>query len=361
VSRPKPPRDPRLRPRRLSWKGFFAVFGVLLVLASGQAMIQPAFPDKELAAVGYGLAMASYWAVVSLVFCLVVAWQRRLVFDRPMRELSRAAGRVAGGDFTVRLTPAHDREEWDYVDVMFDDFNTMAAELRSIEAVKDDFIADVSHEVKTPLAVIANYADSLRHAERLTPEQLREYSETIAKATRRLDSLVANILKLNKLENERIAPVPHWFDLARQLSGAAMAFADAFDAKGITLTATLPDEVRVRADEGLLEIVWQNLLANAVKFTPQGGDVVLALVSAPDAVRVTVQDSGRGMPPAVQAHIFDKFYQADPPAGGADGNGLGLALARRAALMAGASISVDSSPGLGATFTVALPHRAEQP
>ncbi|MDR1449909.1 MAG: HAMP domain-containing histidine kinase [Propionibacteriaceae bacterium] len=320
-------------------------------------MIRPAFPDKDLATAAYALALASYWAVVSVVFCLVVARQRRRVFDLPMRELSAAAGRVAGGDFTARLTPAHPRDEWDYVDVMFDDFNTMAAELRSIEAIKDDFIADVSHEIKTPLAVIANYADALRHAEQLTPEQLREHSETIAKATRRLAALVANILKLNKLENGRIAPAPRPFDLARQLSEAAITFADAFDAKNINFTAVLPDQAQVEADEGLLEIVWQNLLANAVKFTPPGGNVELSLTSAPEAVSVTVQDSGCGMTQAVKARIFDKFYQADPSAGGGDGNGLGLALARRAAQMAGASMALRSAPGLGSAFTVVVPRR----
>jgi signal transduction histidine kinase len=254
------------------------------------------------------------------------------------------------------LTPAHDREEWDYVDVMFDDFNTMAAQLRSIEAVKDDFIADVSHEVKTPLAVIANYADALRDAERLAPGQLQEYSRTIARATRRLASLVANILKLNKLENERIAPPARTFDLARQLSEVAMALADAFDAKSIDFTVELPDEARVDGDEGLLEIVWQNLLVNAIKFTPPGGFVVLAATCSPDAVSVTVRDSGCGMTPAVKARIFDKFYQADPSGG--DGNGLGLALVWRAVQVAGASIGVDAAPGLGAAFTVTVPRRA---
>ncbi|MDR1427842.1 MAG: hypothetical protein LBJ08_08825, partial [Bifidobacteriaceae bacterium] len=89
----KLPQEPRLRPRRLSWKGFAPIFGVLLALSSGQAMIRPAFPDTDLASVAYGLALASYWAVVSVVFCLVVARQRRRIFDRPMRQLSAAAGR----------------------------------------------------------------------------------------------------------------------------------------------------------------------------------------------------------------------------------------------------------------------------
>jgi signal transduction histidine kinase len=330
---------------------------VLLVLSSGQAMIRPAFPDTVLAKTGYGLALLAYWAVVSAVFCLVIARQRRRVFDRPMRQLSAAACRVAAGDFAVRLAPAHTRDQWDYVDIMFDDFNTMAAELGSLEAVKDDFIADVSHEVRTPLAVIANYADALRNAERLETAQIREHSEAIARATRRLASLVANILKLNKLENERIAPTRHPFDLVRQLSEVALGFSDGFDAKGVGFAADLPDKVRIDADEGLLEIVWQNLLANALKFTPPGGSVALVLTSAHDAVRVAVRDSGPGMSEAVRARVFDKFYQADSAAGEGNGNGLGLALARRAAQMAGASISVESAPGAGAAFTVVVPLR----
>jgi signal transduction histidine kinase len=330
------------------------VFGVLVVLAYGQAMIRPAFPRTDGASVGYALAMAMYWAVVAALFCIVYARQRRRVFDRPMRQLSAAAGQVAAGDFTVRLAPTHGGDRWDYVDVMFDDFNTMVAQLGSIEALKEDFIADVSHEIKTPLAVIANYADALAHEGRLAPERRADYLRTITRAAGRAAALVANILALDKLGGERITPAPRLFDLARQLAETALPFAEAAQAKGVGFSAELEDAAPVRADEGMLEIVWRNLLSNAVKFTPPGGTVVLAQVSRPGAVTVTVADTGWGMDQATQARVFDKFYQGETAAKG-EGNGLGLALARRAAQLAGASIRLDSAPGVGSVFTVTLP------
>jgi signal transduction histidine kinase len=356
----KKPVDPRLKPRRFSWKEFGVIFGVLVLLATAQLMIRSAFPDSVSASRGFSIVLFVYWAIVSYIFCRVLARQRQRVFDEPMRQLSDTADRVAGGDFTVRLPLSHPQGRWDYVDVMFNDFNTMVAQLGSIETLKDGFIADVSHELKTPLAIIGNYAHALEDSERLTAEQRHDYSQVIVKATGALAALVTNILKLNKLENEQIAPVTHDFDLARQLAEVALALADSFDAKGVDLVVELEDEATISSDEGMLEIVWQNLLGNALKFTPPGGTVSLQQTSSPAQVVVSVRDTGYGMDDATRSHIFDKFYRGAGQAS-ADGDGLGLALVRRVAGLVGATVSVESAPGHGSTFTLTIPRSPVKP
>jgi signal transduction histidine kinase len=295
--------------------------------------------------------MLGYWAIVSAILILILARQKRTRFDKPMRTLSKAAKDVARGDFSVYIEPLHTTDKYDYVDVMFEDFNTMVEELVSIETLKNDFIANVSHEVKTPLAVVTNYATAIQ-SDTLTPPR-HEYANTIINAAARLNSLIANILKLNKPENQEIMPESVPFDLCRQLAECALPFEDAWERKRIEFSAGMEDKCVINADEGVLEIVWQNLLSNAPKFTDNGGKVTLTQTSDEESATVTITDTGSGMDEATLAHIFDKFYQGDKSRS-QDGNGLGLALALRVLELVGGSITVKSEVGKGSAFTVRL-------
>jgi signal transduction histidine kinase len=234
---------------------------------------------------------------------------------------------------------------------MFDDFNTMAQELESIEILKNDFIANVSHEIKTPLSIIQNYAEALQD-ENLKADERREYIKTIVTSSQKLSDLVSNILKLNKLENQKIVPEASSYDLGEQLRRCVLAFEDLWDQKNINVTADL-DDIIVCYDESMLEMVWNNLIANAIKFTAPGGSITVTLKKLAGFAVVRVIDSGCGMDAETQKHIFDKFYQGDL-SHSQGGNGLGLALAKKALDISGAKISVTSKTREGSTFTVRL-------
>lgn len=298
-----------------------------------------------------------YWVAVAVGLTLLSMQIIRSTYERPLKQLAGAARQVAGGDFSVYVPPIHTADKQDYMDDLIQDFNKMVAELGSIETLKTDFFSNVSHEIKTPLAVIQNAADLLLR-EPLDQSQ-REYAQTIARTSRRLGSLITNILKLNKLEKQTIRPAPAPYDLCAQLAECALLFEDRWEEKDIEFEADIEEQALIEADGSLLELVWNNLLSNAIKFTPPGGAVTLRQTSTDSQVTVEVTDTGCGMDQATLTHIFDKFYQGDT-SHSTEGNGLGLALVLRILRMTGGDISVASRPGEGSTFTVKLPVSMEK-
>ncbi len=344
--------DSRVKSKHLSWVSYAFTYFVLLVLAAGQSLILAEYIEFEKVPAEFIWGMLGYWAIVTAIFALITTRQKILVFDKPMRKLSQAAKEVAKGDFSVYLEPAHSADKLDYVDVMFEDFNKMVEELGSIETLKNDFIANVSHEIKTPLSIIKSYTMALKK-EDLSPQLRNEYADTVITASENLTALVTNILKLNKLENQEIVPVTEPYDLCRQLADCALVFEEAWEKKNIEFSADMDDRAMIRADEGMLEIVWHNLLSNALKFTEPGGKITLTQTSEEDSVTVSISDTGCGMDEQTMKHIFDKFYQGDTSRS-SEGNGLGLALSLRVIELVGGSISAKSEPGKGSTFTVNL-------
>lgn len=275
--------------------------------------------------------------------------RRKLTVDKPVREIQEALDKITAGDFTVRLEPS--RGQGGFGRIM-ESINRMTAELGSVETLRTDFIANVSHEMKTPLAVMHNYGTMLQ-APNLTDEQRLTYAKAVTDGSRRLGDLMTNILKLNRLENQQIYPQPTEFDLGEQLCRCLLQFESRWERDNIDIETDIPDGVNVRMDEELLELVWNNLLSNAFKFTPPGGKVSLRLDTEGSWAVVTVSDTGCGMTPEVGAHIFEKFYQGDT-SHATSGNGLGLALVKRIIDITGGAVSVSSAPGMGSTFTVRL-------
>ena len=356
-SRPLFEEDPRIRRKPFSWRMFVLILLVLGLLSTANVFIVEIFLKMEVFSVLASMGVGTYWVAMAVVAAIIIHQVSCAKYDKPMRRLSRAMRAVAQGDFTVSVQPVHKRNKFDYMDLMFEDFNSMVHELSSIETMKDDFIANVSHEIKTPLAVIRGYASALQRGN-LSEEEQREYAATIASASESLSVLISNILRLNKLENQEIVPNAAPYDLTRQLSDCALAHEEQWERKHIDFDAQLEERVMILADESMLEIVFNNLIANAIKFTEPGGRIVLRQEKAGGDVVVTVSDTGCGMDEETVKHIFDKFYQGDS-SHSREGNGLGLALVKRVLDISGGSIAVRSAPGEGSEFIVRLKRIAE--
>lgn len=343
----------RVTTNQVSMKMFMMTYSVLVVLTAGQALIYHAFSTEQSVPISYLFGMLGYWAIVSFIFCLLVCYQRYKGFDLPMRKMSEAAKEVAGGDFSVYLDPLHHSNKKDYIDVMFEDFNKMVEELNTIETLKSDFIANVSHEIKTPLSVIQSYAMALQK-ENLTHEKRMEYTETIISASQKLTTLITNILKLNKLENQEIQMKGEPYDLCRQLCDCILSFEELWEKKHLEIIVDIEDRAIIEADESMLEIVWNNLLSNAIKFSEEKGTITISQTTEEESIFVTIKDTGCGMNEATMQKMFDKFYQGDT-SHSTQGNGLGLALSMKVLERIKGNIQVKSEVGVGTTITVILP------
>ncbi|MBQ8621593.1 MAG: HAMP domain-containing histidine kinase [Oscillospiraceae bacterium] len=287
--------------------------------------------------------------LLTFLFGTIDYIRRKMMVDRPVKIITDATERIMQGDFSARLAPMHGNgmEGFNQIGLAI---NKMAEELSGTETLRTDFIANVSHELKTPLAVMGNYATMLQRPG-ITEEEKNEYAKSISEAARRLAQLITNILKLNKLENQQIFPTPQEFDLGEQLCESLLGFEDAWEAKNLEIETDIQDDVRIQSDPELLSLVWNNLISNAVKFTPDGGTIGLALKTEGSSVIVQVRDTGCGMKPETGRHIFEKFYQGDT-SHATQGNGLGLALVKRVVDILNGEISVQSVYGQGSTFTV---------
>ncbi len=299
-------------------------------------------------------AKLTFLNVVFLAFvCTVIdALRRRITIDRPVKIIADAADKIAKGDFSARIPQISGIGGESALRRVAECFNKMARELSALDNMQSDFISNVSHELKTPIAVIKNYSTLLSSPD-LTNEEREKYIVGICSAVLRLDGLVSNILRLSKLENKEIFPSKERFDLGEQLTSAILEFEKIWEDKDIDIEADIEEGIEIFADQELLLVVWRNLISNALKFTDMGGKVSVSLKSEGGCASVCVRDTGCGIPPEVGKRIFDKFYQADSSRA-SEGNGLGLALVKRICDITGAEISVDSEAGIGSTFTVRI-------
>ncbi|MBE6841198.1 MAG: HAMP domain-containing histidine kinase [Ruminococcus sp.] len=290
--------------------------------------------------------------LISLLFTVIDAVRRRLMVERPTKRIISAGEKITSGDFSVRIEPFRDNYAYESFNSIIDCFNKMAEELGSVETLRTDFIANVSHELKTPLAVMQNYGTMLQSPD-LPDEKRIEYAKGITDNSRRLASLITNILKLNKLENQQIFPVSERFDLSEQLCESLLQFEEIWEQKDIDIETEIEDSVYINSDSELLSLVWNNLLSNAFKFTENGGTVSVQFTADNDFATIKISDTGCGISPETGAHIFEKFYQGDT-SHAMQGNGLGLALVKRVVDIMNGEIAVESEVGKGSTFTVRL-------
>lgn len=281
----------------------------------------------------------------------LASWQIAPRRRRWFETLIEALNRMAEGDFSVRLETMPDAEG--SVGDLYRSVNRMAIELDQLEQMRQEFVSNVSHEIQSPLTSIRGFARALRDEER--PETRAHYLNIIEQESVRLSELSDNLLELASLDSGQRALDRQSFRLDQQISHLILAAEPQWMEKGLELDANL-GEIEIVADEGLLAQVWQNLLQNAIKFTPRGGTLNVVARRTGDRIEVDVADSGIGIAPDDVPHLFERFFKADRARQRTgSGSGLGLAIAHKIVSLHGGTIAVRSTPGQGATFTVTLP------
>ncbi|MDR2771297.1 MAG: HAMP domain-containing histidine kinase [Clostridiales Family XIII bacterium] len=318
------------------------------------------------------VALHSLWAPNAFVGALagalsfmLILWMlagiRQRGFDVHARaenahtQILDAISEVARGNFNVLIRT----DERDPHSEMADAFNRMARDLGDLESMRQDFISNASHEIQSPLTSIGGFAALLKD-DALPADDRRRYAEIIEAETKRLSSLSDKLLKLSALDNEKEALNLRSFRLDRQLQRIALTLEPQWSAKSLNIEADLAKCAYI-GDEDLLSQVWLNLLHNAIKFTPAGGDIRVALAADGERIAVTIADSGVGIAESDRPHIFERFYKADKSRDRAlGGNGLGLSIVKKIVDMHGGSVTVDSEAGRGTAFTVILPPAASE-
>ena len=288
---------------------------------------------------------------IGAIICTVVdIFRRKYMVEKPVKKILEATEKIASGDFNVKLNHDNEFTKFDKYDLIYDNINIMACELSKNEVLKNDFISNVSHEIKTPLSVIQNYAKTLQNSN-LNEEKKQECLNGLIVNTKKLSDLITNILKLNKLENQQFVSEVEKFDLAELLRTCTLSYENLIEKKNLELDCDI-DEVSIKSSKSLLEIVFNNLISNAIKFTDKG-KITISLKEKNEEANIKVKDTGCGISKEVGEHIFDKFYQGDT-SHSKEGNGLGLSLVKKVIDLIGGEISVKSKVGVGTTFTIKL-------
>ena len=323
---------------------------IMLFVSTLQDSIGREFTQNEIA-LAAKITMVNV-ILISIGMAIIDYVRRKIMVERPVKKITDATSKMIDGDFSVRIEQDAKFGVDDSFNEIIECVNKMAEELSGVETLRTDFIANVSHEMKTPLAVIQNYG-TLLQKEDLPEEKRIEYAKAITDASRRLADMMTNILKLNRLENQQIYPNLTKFDLGEQLCESFLQYENVWEGKGIEIETDITDGVMVFADPELLSLVWNNLFSNAFKFTDEGGKITLLLSADNEYATVKISDTGCGMSHEVGTHIFEKFYQGDT-SHATQGNGLGLALVKRVIDIMQGEIGVESEIGVGTTFTVKI-------
>lgn len=305
-----------------------------------------AFADNMLAVFIILLICVFFFALLS---GLIDVLRRRLTIDKPVDDILDFTSRIANGDFKSRLPLKENRFSPVEFPLIADNLNKMAEELEKNEVLKEDFIANVSHEMKTPLTILSGYAKALKE-EDLDAKTRKEYLTILVTTSERLSALVKNILSLSRLEAGRILPEKKEVQADEILSESILLYEEMIEKKNIDLVCDI-DEIRYESEPSYLKIVYTNILSNAIKFTRENGTIHVLLKKDGTNVVFQVQDQGPGIKKENLSRIFEKFYQEDT-SHAKEGNGLGLALVKKVIDRLGGEIRVESTLGVGSTFTV---------
>lgn len=312
----------------------------------------------------YILKLGTNLFLLTLIGSLIIGLLAIWLLTKNLRQLIDTVRRFKEGDYEARIPNA---EQGDMADLSVN-FNEMADtivtnidELKSVETLRRELIANVSHDLRTPLAIMQGYVETLLiKEESIQPEERRQYLNTILDSSEKLSGLIKQLFEYSKLEAKQIQPQKEPFHLSDLAQDIFQKYQILAKEKGIKMDLKAPTGLpMVFADLGLVERVIQNLMDNALKFTPAGGKVKIELVGNPQGVEVQIADNGPGIPEDKQAFIFERYRQATNAKEKGQGIGLGLAIVRKILELHNATIQVQSKLNEGTVFMFQLPAYSE--
>ena len=287
--------------------------------------------------------------ISSLVVGIILSFFTGKILLAPIKKLQFSMEEVSNGNFDIQLD---EDTSFDEVVDMFHYFNLMVKELKATETIQSDFISNASHEFKTPLNAIEGYA-TLLNDDSISDEEKRLYVNKILLNTKRMNQLVHNVLLLSKLDNHSISKQNSMYLLDEQIRQSILFLESKWEVKNIEFDIDF-DTINYYGNELLLIHVWNNLISNAIKFSPSNGVVKMSLKTIDNEIIFTISDNGPGVDEECKKYIFNKFYQADT-SHKEEGYGLGLALVKRIVELAYGSVEVQNIEPTGCMFVVKLP------
>lgn len=268
---------------------------------------------------------------------------------QPITELRQGMNKVAEGDLSIQMEQSPRVDE---VKDLFEDFNIMVNELASIETFRNDFVTSVSHEFKTPIAIIRGYVQLLQTADLSEAEKV-EFYQRILEGTQQLSALTDNVLQLTKLENQTMDLEKNFFRIDEQIREVILFLQPKWEKAKLNLVIDLVT-INYFGKEELLYQVWLNIFDNAIKYSTIGGNITVSMTEKSEKIRIEIVDQGIGMETEEVGRAFDKFYQADTSRK-TQGNGLGLSLCQKIIDLHQGTIRVNSKKNVGTVVVIQLP------
>lgn len=279
------------------------------------------------------------------------------MLTRPVKELTQTIRRMGKGDLSARVNVRTSGE----LKELAESYNAMAEQIEHLDKSRSQFVANASHELKTPLATMKLLLENMLYQPDMPQELRTEFMQDINHEIDRLSGIITDLLTLTQMDSHSSPLRVTKVDLSALTEETVHTLQIAAEKKGQTLTADIAPGITLDGDSGKLMQIFYNLTDNAIKYTPENGHIAVRLAQSGANVLFAVTDDGIGIPEEDQKHIFERFYRVDKARSRATGGtGLGLSIVRQLAAMHGGTVSVSSQPGQGATFTVTLPMDAKR-
>lgn len=308
----------------------------------------------------YMLKLGANFFFITLLGALLIGLLAIWMLTRNLRKILRTVRRFKDGDYQARI-PDPAKGDLNVLSLTFnemaDQINSNIDKIQSVEKLRRELIANVSHDLRTPLSIMQGYIETmLMKDDDLKPEERKRYLNIVLSSSEKLSKLISQLFEYSKLEAQEITPKKEPFLIAELAQDVVVKYEMLAKEKDIKISLDSPEKVPlVYADVALVERVIQNLVDNALKFTPAGGEVSIQLAPKEKEVVVSISDTGPGIPQKDQAFIFERFHQTEKVKEKSTGAGLGLAIAKKILDIHNSTIKVISRPNEGASFVFDLP------